>query len=1043
MKKNYFSTLFAALMLFLAMPATAQVASVADLFGKYKFTADVETLDNSYTGKFSGDCEVTIGKDQYNIYDGVIYGFAGLSGRIVINSINEKQDKAIFISSPNTGLGAEGLYMSDIKGEMNIFTGDSTQYGDLNFAFDPITKNFTLPDFSLVTKDGSQKVDAIVAKFTNAKLTLLEAEAIEVADLSGKWHYTAGKGTYDTMEGSTLPLEWDMTLTATNETNSAYDISLVLGDFDPLALTAKFDGAKLVIPFDSIFFDTTNRISLWDPYGGRYKGDVEFNLVNENTMTLSMMYIRQDSISPEVKGGALQYYMNGLAKRQGAEEVATTWDGTYKVKGTLAHVAIKDYDYPTEFDVKVVYNEAADMYLITEFMGNDVTALNYGGIRLTPSADDPNKAEIATGKYLQTIVSGESYLCLKDMNLGDSPLTLTRKEDGTYEISDFSVSYMTYDEANNWAPKHALAAFYQEVTAEKEAVEEFSWATTFTVKVPYVTVCNKDYTFPSEFEVEVQYMEEWGIYLVTKFLGNDVTALNNGGIGFSVSAEDPNKAVISAGNRYLQSIVAGQSYLCLKDKALGSSALTLTHNEDGTITISDFCISLMTYEEAYNQGHTLAAYYHSEPVITLTAEVTDAERTFEFGSAIEGENKISIDWGNGTIVEGAALFGIYDGWDVPTTAVTGTPKGTGEIKIYATGGICYFDCVSKVDGPGITALDVSKATELTELYANGNKLTSVDLSMLSKLEKLELNNNSLSEVSLQTSLTSLNLENNKLTTFDGSKLTAISTLRLSNNNLGTLDVSNMPSLKTLYALDCSLTSFTVGALTTKKATISVKNNDTISANNNLLKTLDLSEAIGLENGYLYAENNELTEIKFPDVTIKRVNIQGNKFTLATIPATAKTSALNYAPQQDMVIEDIKETIDLSAQNNLVGLAAEAQATVYTWLTEAGDTLVAGVDYTEEAGKFTFIKEQAQKVYCTMSTAAFPKFTGSSIFKTVAVAVTAAATGIDSMEASVELTGDIYAVDGKLIKRNASVADMPKGLYIVKTAAGKAIKVIRK
>ena len=50
MKKNYFSTLFAALILFLAMPATAQVASVADLFGKYKFTADVETLDNSYAG---------------------------------------------------------------------------------------------------------------------------------------------------------------------------------------------------------------------------------------------------------------------------------------------------------------------------------------------------------------------------------------------------------------------------------------------------------------------------------------------------------------------------------------------------------------------------------------------------------------------------------------------------------------------------------------------------------------------------------------------------------------------------------------------------------------------------------------------------------------------------------------------------------------------------------------------------------------------------------------------------------------------------------
>ena len=73
------------------------------------------------------------------------------------------------------------------------------------------------------------------------------------------------------------------------------------------------------------------------------------------------------------------------------------------------------------------------------------------------------------------------------------------------------------------------------------------------------------------------------------------------------------------------------------------------------------------------------------PVITLTAEVTDAERTFEFGSATEGENKISIDWGDGTTVEGATITAAYDGWT--TTTVTGTPRGTGEIKIYATGDI--------------------------------------------------------------------------------------------------------------------------------------------------------------------------------------------------------------------------------------------------------------------------------------------------------------------------------------------------------------------
>ena len=135
------------------------------------------------------------------------------------------------------------------------------------------------------------------------------------------------------------------------------------------------------------------------------------------------------------------------------------------------------------------------------------------------------------------------------------------------------------------------------------------------------------------------------------------------------------------------------------------------------------------------------------PIITLTAEVDGAARNFEFGSGV-ADNKISIDWGDGTIVDGATIAGVYDGWEVPGTVISDKPVGSGEIKIYATGAVTYFDCVSKVDGPGITKLDVSNAAELTELYANGNKLTTFDGSKLTKLTKLELHNNSLTEVNL-------------------------------------------------------------------------------------------------------------------------------------------------------------------------------------------------------------------------------------------------------------------------------------------------------
>ena len=72
MKKNYFSTFFAALMLLVAMPATAQVSSLANLFGKYNFSATMEVTaeGESYRDKFSNDCVVTIEKDDYGYFVG-------------------------------------------------------------------------------------------------------------------------------------------------------------------------------------------------------------------------------------------------------------------------------------------------------------------------------------------------------------------------------------------------------------------------------------------------------------------------------------------------------------------------------------------------------------------------------------------------------------------------------------------------------------------------------------------------------------------------------------------------------------------------------------------------------------------------------------------------------------------------------------------------------------------------------------------------------------------------------------------------------------
>ncbi|MBR2359354.1 MAG: T9SS type A sorting domain-containing protein, partial [Bacteroidaceae bacterium] len=264
----------------------------------------------------------------------------------------------------------------------------------------------------------------------------------------------------------------------------------------------------------------------------------------------------------------------------------------------------------------VTYNADYDIYMVTKFLGNDVAALNNGGIRLTPSTEDPNKAEIATTTgYLKTLVAGESYLTLKDMNAQSSPITLTHNGDGTVTISNFCVTYMTYDA--NWQQQHAAAALYKDVTAtvaeeeEEPLPTEFTWADKFTVKATNVTVYKEieGYTYPTEFEMEVSYNADYDMYLVTKFLGNDVVSLNNGGIRLTPSTEDPNKAEIATTAAYVKTIVGGESYLTLKDMNLNTSPITLTHNGDGTVTISDFCVSYMTYDANWIPQHAAAALY--------------------------------------------------------------------------------------------------------------------------------------------------------------------------------------------------------------------------------------------------------------------------------------------------------------------------------------------------------------------------------------------------------------------------------------------------
>ena len=102
----------------------------------------------------------------------------------------------------------------------------------------------------------------------------------------------------------------------------------------------------------------------------------------------------------------------------------------------------------------------------------------------------------------------------------------------------------------------------------------------------------------------------------------------------------------------------------------------------------------------------------------------------------------------------------------------------------------------------LTSLDVSKNTELKELWCNStnkrdsNKLTSLDVSKNTKLEVLWCRFNRLTSLDLSksTELTVLMCDGNQLTSLDLSKNTSLTSLDCSSNQLASLDLSKNRNL---------------------------------------------------------------------------------------------------------------------------------------------------------------------------------------------------------------------------------------------------------
>ena len=264
-----------------------------------------------------------------------------------------------------------------------------------------------------------------------------------------------------------------------------------------------------------------------------------------------------------------------------------------------------------------------------------------------------------------------------------------------------------------------------------------------------------------------------------------------------------------------------------------------------------------------------------------------------------------------------------------------------EIIAYAKGiknlkGIEFFTALETLNCVDceLTALDVSKNTELTSLNCGFNKLTELDVSKNTKLEMLNCRGETLSYMKLTkldvsqnkvlkeldcysikmkelnvsgcTALEELNCGGNQLTALDVSENTNLTILRCASNQLTALDVSKNLDLKGLYCRDNYL------------AVLDVSKNsklESISCGKNGLTSLDLDKNKKID--YI-----QLTEHQFYN---KGTLPAGGTFDLNGLPG-------NFDPKR--ATNWVGGTVDAAG---ILTVDADATEVTYDYQTKSGYT----------------------------------------------------------------------------------------------------------
>lgn len=423
---------------------------------------------------------------------------------------------------------------------------------------------------------------------------------------------------------------------------------------------------------------------------------------------------------------------------------------------------------------------------------------------------------------------------------------------------------------------------------------------------------------------------------------------------------------------------------------------------------------------------------------------------------------VTVDWGDGTpqAYTSTTNGGVLE--------ISGTLKGA-NVTVKAAKG---WKMLAATDA-GLTAVDLSKATELRSLYLQNNALTSVNVANMPELRDLNLANNQLTAVTLNSTknplIETLDLSNNPIaaTSFIYGQAN-LRYLNLSGMDYTSLTLTKDVNLDALLVANNALKTLTLTA-TKDISLIDVRGNklekmtmptdglpqlQQLLADDNYLEDLDISASTDINT--LTVARNEISKVTLPSKSKLQVyDCSENALTFSSLPrktyvpsvyfdysdqAPFDISALGltegswgskYLPWLKMNPDyasrgDAQYQLDMSA--HVAGSGSSSVQFEIVSVTPEGEKVLEKasatnktLDYSFVSGKITVLKE-FPNLYIRMTDSGYPDLTVATTHFAV---IDPTADGIEEVKVdNDDADTTVYDLQGR---RTQSTA---KGIYIV-------------